>query len=69
MKPVIRALLQAISDEPELRQLPMAKSQNPKMHLPSEAAMARARASVAKALKIPEQDADAKHAAESCDAT
>ena len=61
MKLVHKALLQAISEDPELQQLPLAVGKGPKRSPPSEAAMACARARVAKALEILADEAEAEH--------
>ena len=53
MKPVRWALLRAIADEPELQRLPLAIGKDPKRQPPSDGAIIRARALVAKA--FPQQ--------------
>ena len=57
MKPVREALLQAYAEDVELQQLPLAMGKNPKRQPPSENAIDKARALVAKALKVPAKEA------------
>ena len=61
MKPVPKVLLQAIAEDPELRQLPLAVGKGPKRSPPIEAVVARARARVAKPSKTSTDEAEAKH--------
>ena len=63
MKPIRQALLQAMAENPELQLLPLVVGKTPRIQPPSESAIAKARALVAKTLGLSATEAEAKHTA------